>query len=132
VIAPSSRLLVVEDEEDLLEVLTERLEWEGYAVEPVSTLAAARTALAATLPRLVLLDLMLPDGSGLDFLAEMRASPSHTNTPVLILSGMGEENASRHGMARGASGWLTKPVGGEVLIATIEKLLSQKTVTSDQ
>jgi two-component system phosphate regulon response regulator PhoB len=119
-----SRLLVVEDEEDLLEVLSERLVWEGFAVDSAASLSAARSLLAVSEPHLVLLDLMLPDGSGLDFLAEIRATPSRAATPVLILSGMGEENSARKGLDLGANGWLTKPVGGETLVATIEKVLA--------
>src|SRR6266850_2849711 len=86
-------LLVVDDEPHIGLVLRPYLEQLGYRVSFARSLAEARATLRAATPLLdgMLLDLHLPDGSGLDFLRELRAASEHRTLPVLVLTGEGED-----------------------------------------
>lgn len=118
------RILIVEDEEDLLFLLVERFRWEGFEVISASTRrhALAQIAEGQLLPDLVLLDLMLPDGSGLDVLRALRSSDRARRTRVVILSGLGDERSIEEGLRTGADAYLAKPVTIETLIETIRSV----------
>jgi two-component system KDP operon response regulator KdpE len=115
----SLRILLVEDDRDLRATLRESLAVEGYAVLPAASLADAR-ALAAQALRdgeggidLVLLDLVLPDGDGESFLAELRARRA---TPVIVISAREAEGQKIRLLDAGADDYLVKPFGiGEFL-----------------
>ena len=123
--APSSRhILVVDDEPHIGLLLRPHLEQLGYRVSLARTIAAARAVL--TTPSVgvdgVLLDLHLPDGSGLDFLRELRAASEHRTLPVLVLTGEGEDRVL--GAVRGLdAALLTKPFSPTKLVARIAALL---------
>ena len=115
------RVLVVEDNEALARGLSRSLEAAGFGAEVAPDGEAARRALAREEPDLVVLDLMLPDGDGLEVLRDLRAGGS--NVPVLILSARGEELDKVRGFRLGADDYVVKPVGVLELIARVEALL---------
>lgn len=122
----SERILIVEDESDLLFVLAERLRWEGYSIDSASTKNQALLLLDRALPDLVLLDLMLPDGSGLEILDTLRARPDARSLPIVILSGLGDEKSIEEGLKRGADAYLSKPTPIVRVIETIRRHLAAR------
>lgn len=101
------RVLVVEDDEVLLDGLQVGLGMSGFTVEPVMSCADASTALRSSAFDAVVLDLMLPDGSGLDVLAEMRKRRSPE--PVLLLTARDAVSDRIAGLDAGADDYLGKP-----------------------
>ena len=116
-----ARLLVVEDHNDLALGLRFNLQGAGHAVALARSAAEARAQLAERLPDLVILDLMLPDGSGLAVLESLRARGA--NVPVLILSAKGGPSEKVAGLRSGADDYLAKPFDLDELLARVEALL---------
>jgi len=114
-------LLLVEDEAHVAETLTFNLEREGFRVEHTADVAAARSAWEAGGHRLVILDVMLPDGSGFDLLAERRAAGSRV--PVLMLTARSGTPDLVRGLELGADDYLGKPFAIEELLSRIAALL---------
>lgn len=85
------RILVVDDEEDILELVNYNLAKEGYVVSCVTSGEDALTAAKSTLPDLIILDLMLPGVDGLDVCRILRTDPSTNNIPIVMLTAKGEE-----------------------------------------
>ena len=96
-----ARILVVEDEDDILELVRFNLMKEGYQVIGVSSGEAALQAVK-TLPELVLLDLMLPGLDGLEVCRLLRADAQTRNLPIVMLTAKGEEADVVDGLERGA------------------------------
>lgn len=101
-------LLVVDDEPHIGLVLRPYLEQLGYRVSFARSLAEARAVVGAAIPDGMLLDLHLPDGSGLDFLRDLRAQDGTARLPVLVLTAEGEERVLREARRLGAA-LVTKP-----------------------
>jgi len=100
------RALVVDDDPEIATVLTELVEREGFAVTSATTLAQAREAIAATVPDIVLVDIHLPDGSGLDLFDGLGpAAPE-----VVLITGQASVETAVDALRRGAADYLTKPV----------------------
>ena len=116
-----SRILVVEDNEDLAFGLRNNLEVEGHTVDVASDGAAGLSRAAATAPDLVILDLMLPQLDGFHVLRGLREQG--IATPVLILTARGEETDKVRGLRLGADDYVTKPFGLLELLARVEALL---------
>jgi DNA-binding response OmpR family regulator len=124
-VAPSPRhLLVVDDEPHIGLLLRPHFERLGYRVSLARTLAAARDALASgsAPPDGVLLDLHLPDGSGLDLLRELRDTARTRALPVVVLTAEGEERVLAEAERLGAA-LLTKPFSPTKLSARIAAML---------
>ncbi|MDQ4148299.1 MAG: response regulator, partial [Pseudomonadota bacterium] len=83
------QILIVEDEALLAKAISKRFRRAGYAAEIAGTLAEAKTQLARAQPDLILLDMRLPDGSGLDFLSQLRESDA-ADVPVVVMTAYGE------------------------------------------
>jgi DNA-binding response OmpR family regulator len=115
------RLLVVEDNEQLAELLTKALQTSGYEIDVLSNLEEARTVLRTTFYAALILDLGLPDGDGLALLREIR----HRNDPipVLVLTARGGVHDRVEGLRSGADDYLVKPFALEELIARLEAQL---------
>lgn len=118
--AGTRTILLVEDDRRLLGNSRRLLEIRGYRVLPAASLREAREVLSALWPDLVILDIMLPDGNGLDLCREIRASAS---TPILLLTALGGNQDIVFGLNAGADDYLVKPFDFEVLLARIEALL---------
>jgi len=114
-------VLVIEDEPPIREGLEMNLRAEGYDVLSAGDSPAGLELCLERRPDLVLLDLMLPGGSGLDLLASLREQGSEV--PVLILTAMGEEEDIVKGLKLGADDYITKPFKVAELLARVEATL---------
>ena len=123
---PDGRIVVllVEDEASYVDALSIGLVGEGFVVAAASTIAEARAQFAAVRPDIVLLDVMLPDGSGVDYCRELRSS---SNTPVIMVTARSEEVDVILGLEFGASDYVTKPYRLRELIARIRAVLRRST-----
>jgi len=119
----ASRILVVEDDPSTSEMLCDWLVGEGHTVDSVDTVAAARQYLEHRAPELVLLDLGLPDESGLDFLPELKDSGELVS--VIVLTGTTDTQTVVEAMLRGADHFLSKPVALEVLRKTLSRVMER-------
>lgn len=104
-------VLIIEDEEDAAELFAEMMRVSGFRVIKTSSSAPAITLLTNEKPDLVILDIMMPDISGLDILREMRGDPALATIPVVVVSAKGTPTDIKNGLEAGASTYLTKPVG---------------------
>ena len=111
-----SRVLVVDDEPQILRALQTTLRAAGYEVVTAATADEALAAAAIQVPDAVILDLVLPDGSGVEVCRELR---TWTTVPVLILSAVGEEREKVAALDAGADDYVTKPFGIEELLARL-------------
>jgi DNA-binding response OmpR family regulator len=115
------RLLVIEDEPRIAEILKSGLQRAGFAVDVVQLCADAREALALTVYDAAILDLGLPDGDGLDLLAELRSA--HNGVNVLVLTARDAVENRVSGLDAGADDYLVKPFATVELIARTKALL---------
>lgn len=104
----SRTVLVIEDTELLRRMYSDRLEADGYSVVAASNGLEGVAALRANSPDLILLDLVMPQMSGLEFLEIAKADPRTQNTPVLILSNLGQDEDIQRAMGMGATDYLVK------------------------
>lgn len=116
-----ARVLVIEDNRNLATGLRNNLEIEGYVVELAADGAAGLAAARASLPDLIILDLMLPEMDGYRVLRTLREDGN--DTPVLILSARGEEADKVLGFHLGADDYVPKPFGLLELLARVDALL---------
>ena len=116
----NKHILLVEDNQEIQLANKDMLALLGYTVTLAMSLAEARSALENESPDAVVLDIMLPDGSGLDFLTELRA---HSHVPVLMLTALGTSDDTVTGFSIGADDYIAKPYDYKVLAARIEALL---------
>ncbi len=127
-----AQLLLVDDDARLAEMLVGYLGGAGYRVHVAPSLAAARQVLAAKAgqPDLLVLDLMLPDGDGLDFCRHLRSQPQAAGLPVLMLSARGEPMDRIIGLELGADDYLAKPFEPRELLARVKALLRRGPATA--
>jgi DNA-binding response OmpR family regulator len=115
------RLLVIEDEPRIAEILKSALQRAEFTVDIVSLCADAREALALTLYDAAILDLGLPDGDGINLLTELRSS--HHDVPVLVLTARDAVEDRVLGLDAGADDYLIKPFATAELVARTKALL---------
>jgi DNA-binding response OmpR family regulator len=113
-------VLIVEDEEAIAAPLTEALGREGFRTETAGTLADGLRIAREQRPDLVLLDVMLPDGSGFELLRELR---SDGRVPVIMLTARGDEADRVLGLELGADDYVVKPFSARELVARIRAVL---------
>lgn len=117
-------ILIIEDESVFAGAVRKRLRRGGYNAEIAGTLAGGATMISEKTPDLLLLDMRLPDGSGLDFLAALQNGDNNT-FPVLVMSAYGEIEDAVSAMKSGASDYLKKPIDLDELMITVEKVLEK-------
>lgn len=118
------RLLVVEDQKDLSEIIVRKLKNEGYAVDACYDGTDALNYIAATEYDALLLDIMLPGTTGIGVLKKMRSEGN--NTPVLLLTALGSVDDRVAGLDAGADDYLTKPFDFDELLARIRAMLRRR------
>ena len=114
------RILLVEDNEQIMQGNERMLKRRGYEVITALSLTDARKMVKDRMPDLFVLDIMLPDGSGLDFMAELR---KYSQTPILLLTGLTTPEDIVRGLTAGGDDYLPKPYDFGVLLARVEALL---------
>lgn len=126
--AKQQRILVVDDEPTLREVVVRYLERDGFRVDEAGDGAAAR-ALLAHRPDLVILDVMMPSVDGLSLLRQLRRS---TDVPVILLTALTEEADRIFGLELGADDYVTKPFSPRELVARVRSVLRRTTPKSPE
>ena len=119
----NERILVVDDEEDVLELVGYNLKRSGYQVETASTGEEALTKTRRELPDLVILDLMLPGVDGLEVCKQLKGDVKTEGIPIIMLTAKGEEVDIVTGLELGADDYVTKPFSPKVLVARVRRLL---------
>ena len=118
-----ARIMVVEDEEALTELLRYNLEGDGYDVETVMRGDDADTRLKEHIPDLIVLDWMLPGISGIELCRRLRARAETRALPIIMLTARGEESEKVRGLATGADDYIVKPFSVPELLARVRALL---------
>jgi len=116
-------VLIIEDEEDAAELFAEMMRVNGFRVLKTSKSAPAISMMSKDKPDIVLLDIMMPEISGLDILRQMRRDPNLANIPVIVVTAKSMPADIKNGMEAGASTYLTKPVGFQELKEAVERTL---------
>jgi two-component system phosphate regulon response regulator PhoB len=125
------KILVIEDEPDIRKTLEYNLAREGFIVSTAGSLKKAKNILENPNFSLILLDLMLPDGSGLDLCRELKSNPALKDIPIIILTAKDDEVDKVVGFELGADDYVTKPFSVRELILRVKAVLkrNQKTAT---
>lgn len=119
------KVLLVDDEQDILEFLSYNLEKAGYKVYTAKNgLEAIRIAEKKT-PHLIILDVMMPEMDGIAACEEIRKIPSLSNTVIAFLTARGEDYSQIAGFEAGADDYITKPVRPKVLVSRVKALLKR-------
>ena len=123
-------VLLVEDESLFAKSVLRRLQREGYQGNIAETIAEAKQYLDKVLPDILLLDVRLPDGSGLDLLAEIRARDDNgwKKVPVVVMTAYGELDDAVSAMKLGATDYLKKPVDLDDLVLTLSKVMATQQI----
>ena len=124
----TGRVLVVDDEPQILRALRASLRGAGEEVETAETAAGALTAAALAPPDAVILDLVLPDGRGTDVTRELR---TWSSVPVIVLSVVGEESEKVAALDAGADDYVTKPFGIDELLARLRAAMRRVEPSSE-
>ena len=119
-----TRVLVVDDEPQILRALQIKLREAGYTVETASTAKEALMKAGMRPPEAIVLDLLLPDGRGTDVCRELR---QWNSAPILVLSAVGEEKEKIEALDAGADDYVTKPFSGDELVARLRAALRRAT-----
>lgn len=117
-------VLVVEDNDDLRELFADAIRAGGFAVDAVGGPLEALAYLRRWVPRLLLLDLMLPAVDGVDLTAELRRDPRLAGVPVILVSGA--VNLRARAAELGAAGYLSKPVDSDRLVEAVARHCSAR------
>jgi DNA-binding response OmpR family regulator len=118
-----SRIVIVEDEEDIREILEYSLDREGFGVCSAADGASGLTLIQREVPDLVLLDLMLPDIDGLEICRQLKADKRTAEISIVMLTAKGEESDIVLGLGLGADDYIPKPFSSKELIARIRSVL---------
>ena len=121
----SLKILIIEDEPDIRKNLEYNLSREGYSVLAAASIAEAEQLIYSNNLSLVLLDLMLPDGSGLELCKKMKSDPDMQNLPIIILTAKDDEVDKVVGFELGADDYVTKPFSVRELILRIKAVLKR-------
>ena len=117
------RVLVVEDDSMISKLLSIVLEHHGFEVKVADDYATAAASLEESEPALVLLDLMLPDGNGLDLLRWLRDDMGR-HTPVVVLTAFRQEDKALRAFELGANDFISKPFRPRELVARVQRVLA--------
>lgn len=119
----TTRILIIEDEKPIREMIRFALERAGFLVDEAENAAAATTLISQQHPDLMLVDWMLPEISGVSLIRSLRRSEINRDIPVIMLTARGEERDKVTGLEAGADDYMSKPVAIKELLARIRALL---------
>jgi CheY-like chemotaxis protein len=128
--SPEKTVLIIEDEADAAELFAEMMRVSGFRVRKTSSSTPAIDMMINEKPDVVLLDIMMPEVSGLDILRKMRRDPVLANIPVVVVSAKSMPADIKIGMDAGASLYLTKPVGFVELKEAVERVLGSQSAAA--
>lgn len=126
------KILVVDDEQDIVDLLTYNLKKEGFEVEYANN---GRTAIKVAIrfqPDLVLMDVMMPEMDGIEACRQMRESNALKNTPIVFLTARSEEYSELAGFDVGGDDYIIKPIKPRILISRIKAILKRNAVSEKE
>ena len=127
-----TRILLVDDEPDILEIVGYNLTSEGYQVTTAENGLEAITTAKKLKPHLIILDVMMPEMDGIEACAKLREIPDLAETVITFLTARGEDYSQLAGFEAGADDYITKPVKPKVLLSKVKALLRRfKTPSED-
>ena len=121
--ATPKKIVIVEDEPTAADVFEEMMRFSGYQVVKIHNSSSAMSVSRAELPDAILLDIMMPDISGIEVLRYIRREPGLKHIPVVIVSAKALPSDIRAGMQAGATAYLTKPVRFDELRETVSDVI---------
>lgn len=121
----SQRILIVDDEPDLVDVLSLLFSTLGYTVETATDGRSALEAVERERPDLVLMDIMMPRMSGLEALAALKGEAATRDIPVVMVTARAYESERQGGLEAGADAYVAKPFENRELVALVRRLLEQ-------
>ena len=122
-----SRILIIDDEQDILDILQYNLEKEGFEVQTCTDGANGIEMAKKYHPDLIILDVMMPDTDGIEVCETIRKLPDLANTRICFLTARGEDYSQIAGLDAGADDYITKPVKPRVLISRINAIIRRST-----
>lgn len=125
------KILLVDDEQDILDFLSYNLKKEGYDVYTANNGKAAITIAKKELPHLIILDVMMPEMDGIETCRELREIPTLKNVLISFLSARNEDYSQIAGFEVGADDYINKPIKPRVLVSRIKALLRRYTTTEE-
>ncbi|MBE0638963.1 MAG: response regulator transcription factor [Bacteroidales bacterium] len=128
----SYKILLVDDEKDILEFLSYNLKKEGYQVLTARNGANAIKIARQESPHLIILDMMMPEMDGIETCSEMKLIPELKNSIIIFLTARGEDYSQIAGLDAGADDYITKPVKPKVLVSRIKALLRRYKQTESE
>ena len=123
-----ARVLVVDDEPQILRAVQMKLRGAGYSVDTAASAEEALIKAGMRPPEAIILDLLLPDGSGTEVCRELRR---WNTAPILVLSAVGEEKEKIEALDAGADDYVTKPFSGDELLARLRAVLRRATPSTE-
>jgi two-component system phosphate regulon response regulator PhoB len=127
----TQRILIVEDEPSIAELIAINLTHAGYDVEKALQTDIAMNLMRDQLPSLLILDWMLPGKSGVQFAKELRSNERTRSLPILMLTAKSDESDKVLGLDSGADDYVTKPFSPKELVARVKALLRRQTPIED-
>ncbi len=125
------KILIVEDEEAIRDMLGYALMKEGFNCDEAADAEQARNTIESSRPNLILLDWMLPGMSGIDYARRLRNVPETRDIPIIMLTAKGEEADKVRGLETGADDYITKPFSTKELIARVKAVLRRYSSSTD-
>jgi DNA-binding response OmpR family regulator len=125
----AATILIVEDEPEVLDINARMLKRRGYDILTASSVEESYRCLASVTPDMLILDVMLPDGSGYDICQQFRLK---SDNPVIFLTGKTKSSDKVEGLGYGGDYYLTKPYSFDELLAVAERLLSRYFKTKEK
>lgn len=123
---PGAKVLVVDDEPNVLRSLAQYLTIEDFTVETASNGMEALEKVESFSPELILLDVMMPGMDGFEVLDKVKANPAHAHTPIIMLTAKDQSADVLKGYQSGATSYLVKPFNLDELVETINQVLAQE------
>lgn len=120
-------ILIIDDDEKLTEILTTLLQWNGFSVEAVNDSTIALNRVRTLKPRIIILDLMMPETDGLRLLKAVKDDPELKDIQVIVYSGKAFDVDRKLAINYGAAEFLTKPAKAKELLEKIQRLYHAKT-----
>lgn len=122
----NAKILLVDDEQDILDLIKYNLEKEGFRVSTANNGKEGIAEAERTTPDLILLDVMMPEMDGMETCIQLREQPDLKNTIIAFLTARGEDYSQIAGFDAGADDYITKPIKPRVLVSRVKALLRRK------
>lgn len=119
----SAKVLAVDDSPEILELVRIVLARNGYSVSTAESARTAADTIRQQKPDLIILDVMMPDITGVDFLETLKKSKQYCDIPVILLTAKDKNSDMVRGLKVGADDYIVKPFNGDVLVARVETIL---------